>query len=188
MTLTDAMVDTEIETLKLVPSCMDLSGAEVELATVMAREKMLCDKIADADEKFDYVFIDCPPSLGLLTINALTASTGIIVPIQCEYFALEGLTQMMNTVKLVKKHLNPPLEVYGVVLTLFDPRANLCQQVKAEIDNYFCEKVFKTVIPRNIRLAEAPSYGKPIDLYDRHCQGGRAYCDLKNEFIERMNG
>lgn len=188
MTLTDAMVDTEIETLKLVPSCMDLSGAEVELATVMAREKMLCDKIADANDKFDYVFIDCPPSLGLLTINALTASTGIIVPIQCEYFALEGLTQMMNTVKLVKKHLNPLLEVYGVVLTLFDPRANLCQQVKAEIDNYFCEKVFKTVIPRNIRLAEAPSYGKPIVLYDRHCQGGRAYCDLKNEFIERMNG
>ena len=167
---------------------MDLAGAELEMAqVVIAREKILSEKINEASADFDFIFLDCPPSLGLLTVNALTASDGIIVPIQCEYYALEGVTQMMNTVMLVKKYLNPKLEVEGVVLTLYDSRANLSQQVSEEIKKYFCEKVFKTIIPRNVRLAEAPSFGKPVILYDKHCLGSRAYTDLKNEFLNRTN-
>ena len=188
MSATDAIVDTDIATLKLIPSCMDLAGAELEMAqVVIAREKILSEKINEASADFDFIFLDCPPSLGLLTVNALTASDGIIVPIQCEYYALEGVTQMMNTVMLVKKYLNPKLEVEGVVLTLYDSRANLSQQVSEEIKKYFCEKVFKTIIPRNVRLAEAPSFGKPVILYDKHCLGSRAYTDLKNEFLNRTN-
>ncbi len=188
MSATDAIVNTDIATLKLIPSCMDLAGAELEMAqVVIAREKILSEKINEASADFDFIFLDCPPSLGLLTVNALTASDGIIVPIQCEYYALEGVTQMMNTVMLVKKYLNPKLEVEGVVLTLYDSRANLSQQVSEEIKKYFCEKVFKTIIPRNVRLAEAPSFGKPVILYDKHCLGSRAYTDLKNEFLNRTN-
>ncbi|MDD4839746.1 MAG: AAA family ATPase [Clostridia bacterium] len=187
MSIAEAMFQTEIPSLKLLPSSMDLAGAEIELAqVVIGRERVLSEKLAEIDDKFDYIMIDCPPSLGLLTVNALTASNSVLVPIQCEYYALEGLSQMMNTIRLVKKFLNPTIEVEGVVLTLYDGRAKLSTQVADEIVKFFGDKVFETKIPRNIRLAEAPSYGKPIVLYDKRCSGAKAYCELKDEFLKKI--
>lgn len=183
----EALVQTEIPTLKLLPSSLDLAGAELELAqVVIGREKVLSEKLAKAKEQFDYIFIDCPPSLGLLTVNALTASDTVLIPIQCEYYALEGLSQMMNTIRLVKKYLNAELTVEGVVLTLYDGRAKLSEQVAAEIEKFFNDKVYKTKIPRNVRLAEAPSYGKPVMLYDKRCAGSKAYGELAKEFTLRQ--
>ena len=177
---------TKIEKLKILASNLALAGAEVELVSVKdGREFVIKRELDKVRDKYDYIFIDCPPSLGLLTINALTASDEVIVPIQCEFFALEGLSQLMNTVRLVKKHLNPDLEVQGVVLTLFDGRSNHSSQVAAEVKNYFDKKLYVTKIPRNIRLAEATSYGLPIILYDRNCAGSRAYYALKEEFKKR---
>ena len=177
---------TSVYTLRILPTNIDLAGAEVELASIKTRRELIVkDKLAQIKNKFDYIFIDCPPSLGLLTINALVASDKVMIPIQCEFFALEGLSQLMNTVRLVKKHLNPELDVDGVVLTLYDGRSNLSRQVAEEVEKFFGKKVYKTRIPRNIRLAEAPSHGMPIAIYDKRCTGARAYQALNKEFMSR---
>ena len=179
--------DTDIKTLKMIPSSSNLAGAEIELAQVIVgREHVLDEKLKEIRSEYDYIFIDCPPSLGLLTVNALTACDGILIPIQCEYYALEGVSQMMNTIKLVQKFLNPRMEIYGVILTLYDGRSNLAKQAEEQIKNYFGEKVFETYVPRNVRLAEAPSYGKPVILYDKKCNGAKAYNNLMIEFETRM--
>lgn len=178
------IVDTCIENLKISPSNMNLAGAEVELVSAMSRESKLKFSISEVIDDFEYVIIDCPPSLGLLTLNSLTAADTVLVPIQCEYYALEGLSQLVNTVKLVQRHLNKNLEVEGVVLTMFDARTNLSIQVADEVKKHFKNKVYRTVIPRNVRLSEAPSYGLPIILYDPKSKGAECYCDLAEEVIE----
>jgi len=174
---------SNIEWLKIIPSSIDLVGAEVELVEIKDREmklKKMLDKIRD---RFEYILIDCPPSLGLLTINSLTAADSALVPLQCEYYALEGLSQLMKTIRLIKERLNPRLYLEGIVLTMFDSRTSLSLQVKEEAEKYFKDKVFKTVIPRNVRLSEAPSYGKSIIQYDIKCQGAIAYLQLAKEVI-----
>ncbi|AAM25895.1 MAG: ATPases involved in chromosome partitioning [Caldanaerobacter subterraneus] len=181
----NAILKLEQYGLDIVPSSIQLAGAEIELVPMISREYRLKKAIESVKEKYDYILIDCPPSLGLLTINALTAADSVIVPIQCEYYALEGLTQLMNTINLVKKSLNPSLEIEGVVLTMFNARTNLSIQVVDEVKKFFKEKVYRTIIPRNIRLGEAPSYGKPISLYDPTSKGAEAYEDLAEEVIER---
>lgn len=180
----EAIRPTMMETLDIMPANIDLVGAEVELVSLMARETILKNALADVKELYDYIFMDCPPSLGLITLNALTAADKILVPIQCEYYALEGLTQLMSTVKLVRQSLNPQLEVEGVVLTMFDGRTNLSVQVVEEVKKFFKNKVYETVIPRNVRLGEAPSYGLPILLYDAKCLGTEAYNELAAEFLK----
>ena len=183
-----AVKKTETEGLDIITSSGDLAGAELELAQVMiGRERVLDEKIEAVKEGYDFVFIDCPPSLGLLTVNSLAAAGGVVVPIQCEYFALEGLSQMMNTIKLVKKFLRPAIEVEGVVITLYDGRAKLSKGVVGEIEKVFGDKVYLTKIPRNVRLAEAPSYGKPVSDYDPKCAGAQAYEKLAEEFLRRIN-
>ena len=183
-----AVKKTETEGLDIITSSGDLAGAELELAQVMiGRERVLDEKIEAVKEGYDFVFIDCPPSLGLLTVNSLAAADGVVVPIQCEYFALEGLSQMMNTIKLVKKFLRPAIEVEGVVITLYDSRAKLSKGVVGEIEKVFGDKVYLTKIPRNVRLAEAPSYGKPVSDYDPKCAGAQAYEKLAEEFLRRIN-
>ena len=178
------LVDTPIEKLKLCPSNIDLAGAEVELVSSISRESRLKNSLNEIKENYDFVIIDCPPSLGLLTLNSLTAADTILVPIQCEYYALEGLSQLMETVKLVQRHLNKKLDVEGVVLTMFDARTNLSIQVVDEVKKYFKNKVYRTIIPRNVRLSEAPSYGLPIILYDAKSKGAECYLDLAEEVIE----
>lgn len=183
-----AVKKTETEGLDIITSSGDLAGAELELAQVMiGRERVLDEKIEAVKEGYNFVFIDCPPSLGLLTVNSLAAADGVVVPIQCEYFALEGLSQMMNTIKLVKKFLRPAIEVEGVVITLYDGRAKLSKGVVGEIEKVFGDKVYLTKIPRNVRLAEAPSYGKPVSDYDPKCAGAQAYEKLAEEFLRRIN-
>lgn len=176
---------TFVEGLDIIASELNLAGAEIELVQKENREKVLKNIINSIKDSYDYIFIDCPPSLGLLTVNALTASDSIIIPIQCEYYALEGLSQLMNTVKLVKKHLNPDIEIEGVVLTMKDARSNLVNEVSEEIKKFFGKKLYDSSIPRNIRLAEAPSHGKPIVEYDRKSKGGQAYESLAVEFLNR---
>ncbi|MDI3311046.1 MAG: ParA family protein [Thermoanaerobacterium sp.] len=171
--------------ITIVPSSIQLAGAEIELVPMLSREFRLKNSISDIKKDFDYILIDCPPSLGLLTINALTAADSVLVPIQCEYYALEGLTQLMNTINLIKKNINHSLEIEGVVLTMFNARTNLSIQVVDEVKKYFKGKVYGTIIPRNIRLGEAPSFGKPISLYDPHSKGAEAYEELAKELIER---
>lgn len=186
MSAKDAVRKSEINGLDFIPACSDLAGAELELAQiVIGRERVLQEKIDTLNGDYDYILIDCPPSLSLLTVNALTASNGVIIPIQCEYFALEGLSQMMNTIKLVKKFLNVDIEIYGVALTMFDGRSKLSKGVLDEIEKLFGDRVFESKIPRNVRLAEAPSYGKPIVLYDKKCSGALAYEALAKEIIEK---
>jgi chromosome partitioning protein len=179
----DMILQTEIAYLKIVPSNIDLTGAEIELVPLISRETKLKEAIAPIKEDFDYIFIDCPPSLGLLTINTLTAADSILIPIQCEYYALEGVSKLLNTIELVKKSLNPKLEIEGVVLTMYDSRTTLAQQVSEEIRKHFKEKVYNTVIPRNVRLSEAPSYGKPVILYDVRSTGSESYLNLAKEVI-----
>ncbi len=179
-----AILSTKIDNLDIIPSNIQLAGAEIEMVPMIARETILKKAIEPIKEEYDYIFIDCPPSLGLLTINALTASDKVIVPIQCEYYALEGLSQLINTINIVKKNLNPSLELEGVVLTMFDARTNLSIQVVEDVKRHFRDKVYKTIIPRNVRLGEAPSHGMPITLYDPKCVGAVAYCELAEEFIE----
>lgn len=181
----DALADTMIENLKVLPSKIELAGAEVELVSLMAREQRLKNAIAPIRGDFDYIFVDCPPSLGLLTLNALTMADTLLVPIQCEYYALEGLSQLMNTVKLVRRNLNPSLEVEGVVLTMFDGRTNLSAQVVAEVKKFFKNKVYETIIPRSVRLGEAPSFGLPISLYAPRSVGARSYEALAEELVEK---
>ncbi|MBZ9689764.1 AAA family ATPase [Clostridium estertheticum] len=175
-----------INNLYLVPSKMELAGAEVELINISNRENILKEKLKEIEGEFDYIFIDCPPSLGILTINALTAATSVLTPIQCEFYALEGVGQLVNTISLVKKNLNKNLEIQGVILSMYDNRTKLCNEVVSEVKKYFNDKVYKTTIPRNIRLAEAPSFGLPIMLYDDKCKGAEAYAELADEFLERQ--
>lgn len=177
------LVDTDLANLKLIPANIQLAGAEIELVTVMSRETKLKRVLDKIKFQFDYVIIDCPPSLGLLTINSLTAANSVIVPIQCEFYALEGLTQLMNTVSLVQKNLNPALTLEGVVLTMFDARTNLSIQVVDEVKKHFRHKVYQTIIPRNVRLSEAPSHGQPVILYDPKSKGAEVYNDLAREVI-----
>lgn len=179
----DAVHKSVVKNLDVIPSNVNLSGAEVDLVYVDRREYVLQEALSSVKTNYDFVFIDCPPSLGLLTVNALTATSSIIIPIQCEYFALVGLGQLMNTVKLIKLHLNPQLEIEGVLLTMKDARSNLVNDVADEIHNYFKQKVYNTFIPRNIRLAEAPSHGKPINMYDQKSRGAIAYNALADEFL-----
>lgn len=181
-----AIRQTAIEWLDVIPSSADLLGAEVQLVNVPEREKRLKNLFSSLASSYRFVLMDCPPSLGLLTLNALVASEGIIVPIQCEYYALEGLGQLLKTVEAVRSSLNPGLSIDGVVLTMFDGRVNLANQAMEEIRKYFGDKVFKTIIPRNVRLAEAPGFGKPILLYDEHSRGAQAYRALCEEFLERQ--
>jgi chromosome partitioning protein len=180
----ETFINTPVENLVLCPSNIQLAGAEVELVSVISRENRMKAAIAGIKKEFDFILIDCPPSLGLLTVNSLTAADTILVPIQCEYYALEGLSQLMNTVKLVQKHLNPELDVEGVVLTMFDARTNLSIQVVEEVKKYFRNKVYRTIIPRNVRLSEAPSFGLPIILYDQKSKGAECYLELAEEVIE----
>lgn len=182
----DAVKKTEIQGLDIIPANIDLAGVEVEIVYMKERENIIKKIISKVKNSYDYITIDCPPSLGLLTVNALTASDGVIIPIQCEFFALEGLSQLMNTIRLVKKtNLNPTLTIEGVVLTMRDTRSNLGRQVAEEIGKFFGSSVFNTTIPRNIRLAEAPSYGKPIYLYDKSCSGSIAYLKLTEEYFDK---
>ena len=186
--LNEVLIKTEISFLKIAPSNIDLTGAEIELVPQMAREYKLKEAISPIKEQFDYIFVDCPPSLGLLTLNTLAAADSILIPIQCEYYALEGVTKLLNTIELVKKNLNPNLEIEGVVLTMYDSRTTLSQQVKEEILKYFKEKVYNTFIPRNVRLSEAPSYGKPVILYDVRSTGSEAYINLAREVVNHAEG
>ena len=182
----DTIHHTSTPKLDMVPATINLSGAETELISMMARETRLKSALDAVSDKYDFVFIDCPPSLGLITVNALTATDSIIIPIQCEYFALVGLGQLMNTVRLIKQHLNPNLDIEGVLMTMKDNRSNLVTQVASEIQKYFGNKVYKTTIPRNIRLAEAPSHGLPIYVYDPKAKGAQAYEDLSKEFLSNQ--
>ena len=184
----EAAVPSVEKNLFVIPARKELSGAEVELVSTMARETVLKRALAGVREEYDYVFIDCPPSLGLLTINALTAADTLLAPIQCEYYALEGLSDLMNTVKLVRAHLNPQLDVEGVVLTMFDARTNLSEQVVHEVKKFFKNKVYNTIIPRSVRLGEAPSFGLPINQYDPKSVGAKAYAALANELIAKDEG
>ncbi len=176
--------ETCVEGLRLCPSSIQLAGAEVELVSMISRENRLSRAMEGIKKEYDFIIIDCPPSLGLLTLNSLTAADTILVPIQCEYYALEGLGQLMNTVNLVRKHLNPRLDVEGVVLTMYDARTNLSVQVVEEVKKHFRNKVYRTVIPRNVRLSEAPSHGLPIILYDDKSKGAECYIDLAEEVME----
>ena len=180
----DALVKTEFKNLTLLPSHIDLAAAELELAAVENRESVLKDALSPIRGEYDYIFIDCPPSLGLITTNALTAADTILIPIQCEYYALEGLSQLMNTVRRVKRQYNDLLDIEGVLLTMYDGRLNLTQQVVEEVKKYFPRKVFKTVIPRTVRLSEAPGFGQPVLYYDRVSRGTQAYGDLAKEFLK----
>lgn len=179
------IITTEFKNVDIIPASMDLAAAEIDLINTERRESQLKLALSPVREKFDYIFIDCPPSLGLITINALVASDTVLVPIQCEYFALEGLSQLMASVRQVKRLYNPTLEIEGIVLTMFDGRLNLTQQVVGEIKKYFANKLYKTAIPRAVRLSEAPSYGTPIQYYDKRSKGSIAYNDLAKEFIKK---
>ncbi len=181
----EAIVTTEYDNVDVLPASMDLAAAEVDLITIEHREAQLKLALSIVREKYDYIFIDCPPSLGLITINALVASDTVLVPIQCEYFALEGLSQLMATVRQVKRLYNSTLEIEGIVLTMFDTRLNLTGQVVSEIKRYFSDKLYKTVIPRAVRLSEAPSFGMPIQYYDKRSKGSEAYDTLAKEFLRK---
>ena len=179
-----AIIKTDIKNLDLIPASVDLAGAEVELVELERRESTLKKGLDKIKDNYDYIFIDCPPSLGLLTINSLTAVDSVLIPIQCEFYALEGVSQLVSTIELVKKSLNPKLEIQGVILSMFDGRTNLSVQVVQEVKKYFGGKVYATVIPRNIRLAEAPSFGMPITEYDPKSKGAEAYMDFAEEFLD----
>lgn len=181
----DTILPTTTENLFCVPGNINLTGAEIELVHEFAREHKLKEALQPILNDYDYILVDCPPSLGLLTVNAMTASTDVLVPIQCEYYALEGVSQLLTTIRLIQKNLNPSLNIIGVLLTMFDKRVNLSMQVAKEVHRYFKEKVFRTVIPRNIKLTEAPSFGKPIFLYDIRSPGAMSYLNLANEILER---
>lgn len=183
--LESAIVNTNVPNLFLVPSSPELAGAEVELIEKPRREFILADAIRGVRSDFDYLFIDCPPSLSILTVNGLVAADNLIIPVQCEYYALEGLGQLLRTIELIKNNLNPQLRIAGLLMTMFDSRTNLSTQVVNEVRSHFPDLTYKTVIPRNIRLSEAPSHGKPISRYDPSCAGSDAYFDLATEVVER---
>lgn len=181
----EAVQESQIKNLKVCPSNINLAGAEVELVSMISREYRLKEKLEEYKEHYDYIIIDCPPSLGLITLNAFTASDSVLIPVQCEYYALEGLGQLINTINLVKKHLNKELEIEGAVLTMYDARTNLSNQVVKEVKKYFDDRVYKTVIPRNVRLSEAPSYGMPITVYDPRSKGAKCYDKLVKEILKK---
>jgi chromosome partitioning protein len=183
--LQEVILETEIPGLHLVPSGQRLVGAEVELVDLPRREFRLKEALTDAESKYDFILIDAPPSLGFLTLNALTAARSVLVPVQCEYYALEGLSHLLSAIRLVQQGLNPTLQIEGVLLTMFDNRLNLSQQVLEETRRFFAERVYRTVIPRNVRLSEAPSFGKPVVVYDPACAGSTSYMNLAKEVIER---
>jgi chromosome partitioning protein len=182
----DCLIKTQIEDLHVIRSSNDLVGAEIELVSMMAREYQLKKILKEIKSDYKYIIIDCPPSLGLLTINSLAASNSIIIPIQCEYYALEGLGQLLNTVRLVQKHINNKLTIGGVLLTMYDARLNLSKEVSKEVKSYFKDKLFKNVIRRNVRLSEAPSFGKPAIMYDANSTGARNYMQLVEEIVDRV--
>ncbi len=182
--ITDIIQKTDLEYLDIAPSSAQLVGAEIELVSMFSREKMLKEALESIDGKYKYVIIDSPPSLGLLTINVFTSANSILIPIQCEYYALEGLSQLLNTIRLVQKHLNTSLEIEGIIITMYDNRLNLSRQVVEEVNEYFGNKVYKTFIKRNVRLGEAPSHGKPILLYDINSTGAQNYMDLVSEILK----
>ncbi|REB08154.1 ParA family protein [Sporosarcina sp. BI001-red] len=179
----DVILPTKVPLLDCIPATISLAGAEIELVSTISREVRMKHAIQEVKAKYDYIIIDCPPSLGLLTINALTASDSIIIPVQCEYYALEGLSQLLSTIRLVQKHLNENLVIDGVLLTMFDARTNLGIQVIDEVKKYFQDKVYKSIIPRNVRLSEAPSHGEPIILYDARSRGAEVYLELAKEVV-----
>lgn len=181
----DAVVATMVPGLSIIPSSVDLSGAELELIEIPQREYQLRKAVRQLSNEFDYVLIDCPPALGLLTLNAFCAANAVFVPLQCEFYALEGLSHLVKTVERVKRAFNPSLEIQGVVLTMFDKRNNLSDMVAADVREHFGDKVYKTVIPRNVRVSEAPSFGKPVILYDWRCAGSQAYIHLASEVLKR---
>jgi chromosome partitioning protein len=181
----EVICSTEIETLKIIPSRVDLTGAEIELVSMEAREKILKTALNGVREEFEFIVIDCPPSLGLLTLNALAVSNSVLIPMQCEYYALQGLSHLLKTLKLVKKSINPDLKVEGILLTMFDSRTLLASQVKEQVQKYFSDFLLKTIIPRNVRLSEAPSHGKPIMLYAGRSRGADSYVELAKEIISR---
>ena len=181
----EVLVSTQVAGLDLIPATMNLAGAQIELVNRENREKLLRLALPTLRQRYDYILIDCPPSLGLLTLNALTAADRVLIPMQCEYYALEGLGQLLHTIRLVQGHLNPSLEIEGVLLTMFDARTNLAIQVVDEVKSYFGNKVFRSVIPRNVRLSEAPSHGKPVLLYDARSRGSLLYQEAAQELIER---
>jgi chromosome partitioning protein len=183
----DAITKTSFSHLDIVSSTNDLVGAEIELVSIMAREYQLMKVLKDIKKSYEIIIIDCPPSLGLLTINALTASDALVIPIQCEYFALEGLGQLLNTVRLVQRHLNKKLGIAGIIMTMYDSRLNLSKQVVKEVNGFFKDKLFKTFIHRNVRLSEAPSFGKPALLYDANSTGARNYMSLTEEILQRVS-
>ena len=185
--INETIQETAIKNLKVCPSNISLAGAEVQLVSMMSREQRLKTKLDIIKNDYDYILIDFPPSLGLITLNAFTASDTVLIPVQCEYFALEGLGQLLNTVNLVKKHLNKNLEIEGALLTMYDARTNLSNQVVKEVKKYFENKVYKTVIPRNVRLSEAPSYGMPITIYDPRSKGAKAYEKFAKELLKNNN-
>ncbi|WP_308694693.1 AAA family ATPase [uncultured Veillonella sp.] len=184
MTMNDVIVPTALKKLKIAPASIDLAGAGVELVNLPKREHILKKALKEVKDDYDFIFIDCPPSLDLLTLNAMTAADGVLIPIQSEFYALEGVSQLINTVNLVKKSLNEKLEVEGVLLTMFDGRTNLSIQVADEVKKFFTTKVYKTIIPRNVRLSEAPSYGEPIIIYDPKSKGAEVYMKLAKEVIK----
>ena len=186
--LTDCIRPTEITTLFVVPATMDLVGAELELIGRDDRQSFLKRSLGGVRDQFDYIIIDCPPSLGMLTLNALTAADGVVVPMQAEYFALEGLSALLNTIERVKSSYNPGLELEGVLFCMYDPRTNLAGQVRGEVEEHIPDKVYRTLIPRNVRLSESPSHGKPVLLYDLRCAGSRSYLELAKEFVDRVHG
>ena len=185
--INEAIQPTNVNKLFVCPSNINLAGAEVQLVSMVSRELRLKEQLDKIKDEYDYILIDCPPSLGLITLNAFTASDSVLIPVQCEYFALEGLGQLMNTINIVKKHLNKSIYIEGAVLTMYDLRTNLANQVVREVKKYFENKVYKTVIPRNVKLSEAPSYGMPIIMYDPKSKGAKAYDKLSKEFIKRNN-
>lgn len=179
----DVLQKTNEGNLWVIPATIQLAGVEIELSQVISRERRLNEALKEIKEEFDYIFIDCPPSLGIITLNALTAAESVLIPIQCEFYALEGLSQLLNTIRLVQRHLNKQLKIEGVLLTMYDARTNLSAEVMQEVKKYFKEKVYQTVIPRNIRLSEAPSHGKPILSYDPRSRGAACYLKLAKEVI-----
>lgn len=184
VSLKDAIIHTEFENLDLCPSNIELAGAEIELVSMEDRELLMKRAVADIKDEYDFILIDCPPSLGLITLNSFVCADTVLIPIQCEYYALEGLSQLMNTIRTVKRSLNPSIDIEGVLLTMFDTRTNLSIQVADEVKKYYPHKVYGTVIPRNVRISEAPSFGEPINVYDKHSKGAESYMDLADELLK----
>ncbi len=183
ISLKDLLRDTELKFLNIIPSSIDLIGVEIELIPFADRENRLKNALKEVKEDFDYIIIDCPPSLSLITVNSLTASDSVLIPLQCEYYPMEGLSQLLKTIKLIKGSMNPQLLIEGILLTMFDKRNNISHQVMEEVQNHFKDLVFKTIIPRNVRLSESPSFGKPIILYDANSRGAESYLELAKEII-----